>query len=68
MVGLEGQEEGDSRTETSVMHSTAVVMSPKLLSRPLTGTPEEEEEKVEEEKAARLSFHHSPLASLFHSV
>lgn len=64
MVILEGQEEGDSCTAISVMPSTAVVMSTRLLSRPLTGTPEEEEE----EEVALLSFQHSPLTLLFHIV
>lgn len=62
MVILEGQEEGDSCPAISVMPSTAVVMSTRLLSRPLTGTPEEEEE------VALLSFQHSPLTLLFHIV
>lgn len=64
MVILEGQEEGGSCTATSVMPSTAVEMSPKLLSRPLTGTSEEEEE----EEAVQLSFQHSTLALLYHTV
>lgn len=64
MVVLEGQEEGNSCTATSVMASAAVEMSPKLLSRPLAGTPEEEEE----EEAAPLSFQHSPLALLYHTI
>lgn len=59
---LEGQEEGDSCPAISVMPPTAVVMSTRLLSRPLTGTPEEEEE------VALLSFQHSPLTLLFHIV
>lgn len=66
VVVLEGQEEGDSCTTTSVMASTAIEMNPKLLSRPLTGTPEEEEE--EEDEAAWLSFQHSPLALLSHPI
>lgn len=66
MVVLEGQEEGDSCTSTSIMAPTAVEMSPKLLSRPLAGTPEEEKE--EEEEAAPLSFQHSPLALLYRSI
>lgn len=63
---LEGKEEGDSCTATSVMPSTAVEMSPKLLSRSLSGTPEEEEE--EEGEAAQLPFQHSPLALLCHTI